>query len=163
MFCHRGPFLLFTHLTTQKIKVLKKKKKCPECIILCITLYYLVSECIILYHLVSECIILHHVTYFYHTWQSYDLRFQRYGSQQTKVFVILDHFLSFYPVTTKKIRTLKKQKQKQKETPADIITLVYHKWQSNAILFLSCSWNIWHMSDVFYFFHFGIFFTPLPP
>ena len=39
----------------------------------------------------------YHFTNVYHKWQSYDKWFFRYGLQQTKFFVILDHFLPFYP------------------------------------------------------------------
>ena len=39
----------------------------------------------------------YHFTHVYHKWRSYDLWFLRYGVWQTEVFVILDHFLPFYP------------------------------------------------------------------
>ena len=47
----------------------------------------------------------------YHKWQSYDVWFLRYGVQQTEFFVILDHFLPFYPLTTPKIKILKNWKK----------------------------------------------------
>ena len=43
-----------------------------------------------------------------HKWQSYDVWFLRYGVQQTESFVILGHFLPFYPLTTQKNKILKK-------------------------------------------------------
>ena len=33
----------------------------------------------------------------YQKWQSYDVWFLRYGVQQLELFVILDHFMLFYP------------------------------------------------------------------
>ena len=47
----------------------------------------------------------------YQKWQSYDLWFQRYRAQQTDFFVILDHFLTFFPPNNPKIKILKKWKK----------------------------------------------------
>ena len=80
-------FCSFIPLTNQKIKIFKKCKKVP-----------------------GNIIILH----VYHEWQSYDVRFVRYGVQQAKSFLILDHFLPFYW----KIKVLKK-----KNNLGDIISL----------------------------------------
>ena len=55
----------------------------------------------------------YHFTFVYHEWQSYNVWFLIYEVQQTKSFLILDHFLSFYW----KIKILKKEK------PGDIISL----------------------------------------
>ena len=67
-------FCPFIPLTKQKIKTLKnekkKKKKKP----------------------LRYC----HFTFVCHEWQSYGVWFLRYGVQQAKFFLILDHFLSFY-------------------------------------------------------------------
>ena len=62
-------FCPFTPLTIQKIKILKKWKNPWR--------YY-------------------HFTFVYHEWQSYDVWFLRYGVQQAKSFLILDHCLPFY-------------------------------------------------------------------
>ena len=62
-------FCPFIFLTTQKIKILRKLKKNNS-------RYY-------------------HYTHVYHKWQSYDVRFLRYGAWQTEVFVILDIFCTF--------------------------------------------------------------------
>ena len=62
-------FCPFIPLTNQKIEILKKWKKPWR---------------------------YHHFTFVYHEWQSYDVRFLRYGVQQAKSFHILDHFLRFY-------------------------------------------------------------------
>ena len=80
-------FCSFIPLTNQKIKIFKKCKKVP-----------------------GNIIILH----VYHEWQSYDVRFLRYGVQQVKSFLILEHFLPFYW----KIKVLKK-----KNNLGDIISL----------------------------------------
>ena len=83
--CNRQKFLSFLAifcsfipLTNQKIKIFKKWKKVPGYII---------------------------ILHVYHEWQSYDVRFLRYGVQQAKSFLILDHFLPFYW----KIKVLKKK------------------------------------------------------
>ena len=76
--------------------------------------------------------------------QSYDLWFLSYGVQQTNIFVILDHFLPFYPPppspTTQKIKILKKWKKKQ--TTGDIIIL--HKCTINDNHVMYGSWDIKH-------------------
>ena len=77
-------FCPFTPLWTQKIKVLKKWKNQFE-----------------------DIIILQMV---YHKWQSCDVWFLRYGVQRTAFCIILDRFLPFYPLTTQKIKILKKWK-----------------------------------------------------
>ena len=41
-------------------------------------------------------------------WQSYDAWFLRCGAQHPEFFVILDDFFLFYPLTTPKIKLLKK-------------------------------------------------------
>ena len=41
-------------------------------------------------------------------WQSYNVWFLKYGVQRTELFVILGHFLPFYPPTTQKTKFLKK-------------------------------------------------------
>ena len=60
-----------------------------------------------------------------HKWKSYDVWFLRYGAWRTEFFVILDHFLSFYPANN-----LENQKfVRIKKTPGDIIIL--HKCTMN--------------------------------
>ena len=48
---------------------------------------------------------------------SYDVWFLRYGVQQTEFFVILDHFLPFYPSNNLKNQNFEKLKTK----PGDIV------------------------------------------
>ena len=69
----------------------------------------------------------------YHKWQLYGIWFFRYGVQQTKVFVILDHFLPFYPYNNPKNSKF----WKILKTPGDIIIL--HKCHKNHDHMLYCS------------------------
>ena len=61
----------------------------------------------------------YHFTNLYYKWQSYDVWFLRYGVQQTEFFVILDHFLPFYPPNNPKNQNF----EKMKKPPGDIIIL----------------------------------------
>ena len=65
----------FTPLKTQKIKILKKWKK------------------------KKYCWRYHHFIHVYQKWQSYHVRFLRYGVRQRELFVILGYFLPFYPTS----------------------------------------------------------------
>ena len=69
--------------------------------------------------------IYYHFTHLHYKWQSFDVWFLRYWVRQTEFFVILDHFLPFYP-------------------PLPPVP------------------EIWHMLDVIIF-HFESFFVLLPP
>ena len=66
------------------------------------------------------------ILHVYHKWKSYDVWFLRYGVQQTGFFLILDHFLPFYPLTTQKIKILKNWK---KAWRYHHFTQVYNKLQ----------------------------------
>ena len=65
---------------------------------------------------------MHH---WYHKWQSYDVRFLRYGVWQAEFFVILDYFLSFYPPNNLENKNF----EKWKKNPGDII--IFHKCTIN--------------------------------
>ena len=84
----------------------------------------------------------YHFTLEYHKWKSYDAWFLRYGVQQTEFFLILDHFLHFYPstpppsLTTQRIKILKTWKK----TPRDFIIL--HKCTINDNHMTYGSWDI---------------------
>ena len=100
IFCHFGPFFSFlppNNLQNQNFEKMKKKKHWR---------YY-------------------HFTHVYYKWQSHNVWFLRYRVRQTELFVILDHFLPFCPLTTQKIKILKNWKK----TPRDIIIL--HKCTKN--------------------------------
>ena len=84
-------FCPFSPLTTRKIKILTMKKT-PQG-------YY-------------------HFTHLHHKWKSYDVWFLRYGAWQT-IFVILDHFLPFYPPRDPENQNF----EKMQETPEDIFIL----------------------------------------
>ena len=58
----------------------------------------------------NNCWRYHHFTHVYQKPQSCEVRFLRYGVRQT-IFVISDHFLPFYPLTTYKIKILKNKKK----------------------------------------------------
>ena len=73
-------FALFPLLITQKLKFWKTEKETSR--------YY-------------------HFTHVYHKWKSYDVWFLRYEAWLTESFVIVDHFLPFYPPTNPKIKILK--------------------------------------------------------
>ena len=78
----------------------------------------------------------YHFTNVYHKWQSYDVWFLRYGVQQTEFFVILDHFLPFYPPNNPKNQNF----EKMKKTPGDIIIL--HMCTINDNHMMYGSWDI---------------------
>ena len=61
--------------------------------------------------------------------------FLRYGVQWTEFFVILDHFLPFYPPNNLKNQNFKKMKK----MPGDIIL---HKCTKNHDHMLFCSWDM---------------------
>ena len=79
IFCHSRPiFALLPPYRPRKSKFLKKEKHTWR--------YY-------------------HFTNVYHTWQSYDVWFLKYGVQWTILFVTFNHFLLIYPrLTTRKIK-----------------------------------------------------------
>ena len=132
IFCHFGPFFSnFTPLTTRKIKILKKWKK-----------KYTWRN--------------YHFTHVYHTWKSYDVWFLRYGVQWTESFVILDHFLPFYPNNNPKKETF----WRNEKTPGDIIIL--HMCTINDSHIMYGSWDMEHDGHNFLSF-WTIFctFTPL--
>ena len=83
-----GHFLPFIPLKTPKIKILKNEKICWR---------------------------YHHFTLVHQKPQSYDVQFLRYWVRQTKIFVILGHFLPFYlspnSLITLNIKILKKNKK----------------------------------------------------
>ena len=115
--CDRGFFVIldyfypFTTLTTQKIQILKKMKNLPGDIII-----------------LHKCTINdNHIRY-----GSWDMERDRQN-----FFVILDHFLHFYPPNNLKNQNFEKLKKKN-TWRYHHFTLVYQKSLSYAILFLRC-------------------------
>ena len=112
-------FCTFTPLISWKIKILKKWKKAWR--------HY-------------------HFTHVYHKWQSYDVWFLRYRVKWTELFVILDHFLLFYPPQkTQKIKILKKWRK----MPGDIIIC---KCPINDNHMMYGSWHMKCEGQFFFFF-----------
>ena len=77
-----------------------------------------------------------------HKWQPYDVLLLRYGVSSTGFFVILDHFLHFYPPKNPKNQNF----DKMKETTGDIIVLHMCTINDNPMMY--GSWDmecgIWH-------------------
>ena len=93
-------FCCFTHLRTWKIKVLKKwKKKTPE-----------------------DIIILH-----LQTTNDDHMMYGSWDMEWDGIFIILDYFCSFTPLTTQKTKILKKWKNAHRYYH---FTHLYHKWKS---------------------------------
>ena len=61
----------------------------------------------------------YHFTHLYYKWKSYDVWFLRYGVWHDRIFVILDHFLPFYPPKDPQNQNF----EKMKKNPEDIIIL----------------------------------------
>ena len=74
----------------------------------------------------------------YHIWQSHDIWFLGWGGPRTGFFVILDHFLSFTPLTKQNVKILKIWKKKM---PGD--TVILHQHTKNHDM-LYRSWDIGH-------------------
>ena len=115
-------FCPFTPFSTQKIKILKKWKNTCR--------YY-------------------HFTHVYHKWQSHDLRFLKYGAWQ--IFLSFRTiYCTFTPLTTQKIKILKKWKNNlkmryyhfthkyYKQQSYDVWFLRYGAWQIQFFVILEC-------------------------
>ena len=85
-------FCPFTPLTTWKIKILENEENSKR---------------------------YHHFTLASHKWQSYNVRFLRYGAWKTEFLSFWTIFFSFTTLTTQNVKILKKWKK----TPGDIIIL----------------------------------------
>ena len=105
VFCHFGPNFA---LGLQKIKIWKKWKKRLKIL----SFYTCIPQII---------------------WWSYDVWILRYGARQT-CFLILDHFLPFYPTNNSENQNFEKNEQKKTKKTKNTwrhhhFTQVYHKWQ----------------------------------
>ena len=101
--------------------------------------------------------IYYHFTHVYHRWKPYDAWLLRYGVWRIEFFIILDNFLPFYPLKTWKIKILKKRKKH-----LEILSFYTSVPKIMIILYYTVP-DIWCMTDVIVIFHFGLFFTLLPP
>ena len=124
----RAIFCPFTPLTARKIKILKKWKNSWR--------YY-------------------HFKHDYHKWKSYDVWFRRYGALQTKLFLILDHFLPFY--THQRAKILKKMK---KITPDVLLFYNWHKCTINDNHMIYAPWHEVYQTE--FICHLVQFFPLLP-
>ena len=79
----------------------------------------------------------YHFTHDYHKSKSYNV-WLRYGTWQTEFFLILDHFLPFYPYSP--LTTQNQKFEKMKQNPGDIIIL--HKFTINYNHLIYGSWDI---------------------
>ena len=61
----------------------------------------------------------HHFTYVYQKPQLYEIWFLRYGVRQGEIFVILGHFLPFYPLNNPEIQNF----EKMEKASGDVISL----------------------------------------
>ena len=131
IFCHFGPFFAFLYpLTTQKINILKKWKKNPR-------RYY-------------------HFTHVYHKWrQLYDAWFLKYEAWQQNFLSFWTIFCSFTPLTTQKIKILKKWKK-------HLEILSFYTSVPKIMIICYTVPEIWCVTDVIVIFHFGLFFALLP-
>ena len=78
----------------------------------------------------------YHFTCVYHIWKSYDIRVLRYGARQTEFFLILDHFLPFYPPKNPE----KQNFEKNQKRPGD--TIILHKCNINDNYMMYVSWDM---------------------
>ena len=91
----------------------------------------------------------HHFTHLYLKWKSYDVWFLRYWVRQAEFFVIVGHFLSFYPPNNLKNLNF----EKMKKIPGDIIIL----YVQQMMVICYVSWNMDSNSQIFC--HYGSSFT----
>ena len=98
----------------------------------------------------------YHFTNVNHERRSYDIWFFIYGTWQTKVFVILDHFLSFYPPNNPKNQNFEKMKK-----PPWGITIL-HMFTLNENHMMYGSWDS-ECNEQNFLLHWTVFcpFTPL--
>ena len=155
-------FYLFTPLTTTKIKIWKKCKQAWRnypfthvyhkwgsyhyfsCDIRCNGQLFVILGHLLPFDLPNnpkyqnfekwkKALGYYHFTLVYHKWWSYDVWFLRYGARQIEFFVILGHFLPFYPTNNRKNQFRKIGKITWRYHH---FTIVYHRWQSYGVWFL---------------------------
>ena len=92
----------------------------------------------------------YHFTHVYHKWQSYNVWFLRYGAQQTEFFLILEHFLPFYPTNNPKKQNFEKIKRLE--------ILSFYKIVPKIMIISYTAPEKWHVTDVIFIFHFRLAF-----
>ena len=98
----------------------------------------------------------YHFTHVHHKCQSYDAWFLRYRVWQIDFFVILGHFLPFYPLKNPKNQNFEKWKQ-------SLELLSFYTNVPKIMIIWYTVPEIWCVTDVIVIFHFGPFFALLPP
>ena len=98
----------------------------------------------------------YHFIHVYHTWQSYDVWFLRYGAWLTQLFIILDHFLHLYPPNNPENQNF--EKMKKNAWRYHHFTHVYHKWQSYDVWLLR--YGKWWIQFFVILDHFLPFYSP---
>ena len=99
----------------------------------------------------------YHFTHVYHKWKSYNVWFLRYGARQTIFFLVLGHFLSFYPSNNPEKQNF--GKMKNSAWGYHYFTQVYQKSWSYAILFLR--YGTQQLELLFFILVYFLFFYPL--
>ena len=92
----------------------------------------------------------------YHNWRSYDIWFLKYKVQQTQIFIILHHFLSFLP-----LENLEYQNFNIKKTPGGIIILHICSINDNHMMY--GSWDMEGKRQLFVILDCFLSFCPAPP
>ena len=99
----------------------------------------------------------YHFTQVCHKWQSYDVWFLRYQAWQTEFFCHFGLLFALLPPNNPKSQNF----EKLKKIPGDITIL--HKCTKNHDHMLYCFIDVTCNRFNWFFFHFGLLFTLLPP
>ena len=94
------------------------------------------------------------LSFYKHKWQSYDVWFLRYGVQWTELFVILDCFCPFIPLTTQNFKILKEWN--------NLLQISFYTSVPQMTIIWCMVPEIWSVIDRI-FCHFGPFFALSPP
>ena len=185
LFVILGHFLPFYHVTTQKIKILKKWRKHLEMSSFYMCVPKITIKWCMLLKIWSEKNIFKKLGPFFallplywpqklkfgkkckenlkycpfahmhQKWRSYDIWFLGYKVIHTEFFVILCHFLPFDPPSNLKIKMLKNWKK-------SLEILSFYTCVPQMMIIWCMVPEIWSAKDRI-FFHFGTFFVILPP
>ena len=98
----------------------------------------------------------YHFTHVYHKWQSYDVWFLSIECNEQIFLSFWTIFCPFTPLTTQKIKILKKWKK-------HLEILSFYTCVTKIRIICYTVPEIWRMTDVIVIFHFGLFFALLPP
>ena len=82
-------------------------------------------------------------------------------TDRNRTFITLDHFLPFAPPPQKPQKFKKKKKKKKKKKHLEISSYYISVPKIMTICYIVC--EIWHVTDVIFIFHFGLFSALLAP